>query len=78
MNIQNFISNFAFQLDDTEVSDLSENTIYKDLDEWSSLTTLSIIAMCDEEYGVNIKGDDFKNTSTIKELFELIKSKKLT
>lgn len=76
MNIQNFISNFAFQLDDTEVSDLSENTIYKDLDEWSSLTTLSIIAMCDEEYGVNIKGDDFKNTSTIKELFELIKSKK--
>jgi acyl carrier protein len=76
MSIQDFINNFAFQLDDTEVSDLSENTIYKDLDEWSSLTTLSIIAMCDEEYGVKIKGDDFKNTSTIKELFELIKSKK--
>jgi acyl carrier protein len=76
MSIQDFINNFAFQFDDTDASELTKDTVFKNLDEWSSLTALSIIAMCDEEYGVNIKGDDFKNTSTIKELFELIKSKK--
>jgi acyl carrier protein len=76
MSIQDFINNFAFQFDDTDASELTKDTVFKNLDEWSSLTALSIIAMCDEEYGVKIKGDDFKNTSTIKELFELIKSKK--
>lgn len=76
MNIQDFLNNFAFQLDDTDISDLSENTVFKDLDEWSSLTALSIIAMIDEEYDVQLKGDDIRISSTIEELFNLVNSKK--
>ncbi len=77
MSIQDFLNNFAFQLDDTDASDLSEKTVFKDLEEWSSLTALSIIAMCDEEYDVKIKGDDIKNARTINDLFEIVKSRKL-
>lgn len=75
MSIQDFINNFAFQLDETDASEISLDTVFKDLIEWSSLTTLSIIAMCDEEYGVKISGDDIKKSSTIGDLFNLVMSR---
>lgn len=75
MSIQDFINNFAFQLDKTDASEITLDTVFKDLIEWSSLTTLSIIAMCDEEYGVKISGDDIKKSSTIGDLFNLVMSR---
>jgi acyl carrier protein len=75
MSIQDFINNFAFQFDDTDASELTKDTVFKNLDEWSSLTALSIIAMCDEEYDVALKGDDISNSKTIEDLFNLVKSK---
>jgi acyl carrier protein len=75
MSIQDFINNFAFQLDETDASEITLDTVFKDLIEWSSLTTLSIIAMCDEEYGVKISGDDIKKSSTIGDLFNLVMSR---
>ena len=75
MSIQDFINNFAFQFDETDASEITLDTVFKDLIEWSSLTTLSIIAMCDEEYGVKISGDDIKKSSTIGDLFNLVMSR---
>lgn len=75
MELQEFISNFADQFDDTDASELTKDTVFKNVDEWSSLTALSIIAMCDEEYGVALKGDDISNSKTLEDLFNLVKSK---
>jgi acyl carrier protein len=75
MELQEFISNFADQFDDTDASELTKDTVFKNVDEWSSLTALSIIAMCDEEYDVALKGDDISNSKTIEDLFNLVKSK---
>ena len=75
MELKDFIENFANQFDDTELSEFKEETIYKELDEWSSLITLSIIAMIDEEYDITINGDDIRNSDTIKDLFNTIKAK---
>jgi acyl carrier protein len=75
MEIQDFIQNVADQFDDTDTSTFTPETIFKDVEEWSSLTALSVIAMVDEEYEVRLKGDDITNTSTIQDLFNLIKSK---
>lgn len=75
MNINEFIENFAAQFDDTDASDFKPTTEFKNLDEWSSLTALSIIAMVDEEYEVSIKGDDIKNSVTIEDLYNIVKSK---
>ena len=75
MEINDFIENFANQFDDTDASEFEANTVYKELDEWSSLIALSIIAMVDEEYDVTIKGDDIRNTDTIEDLFNIVKSK---
>jgi acyl carrier protein len=75
MNKEEFATNFANQFDDTDPSEITFETVYKDLDEWSSLLSLSIIAMCDEEYGVKITGDDIKNSSTVEDLYKLVLSR---
>ena len=72
MNIQEFIENFAAQFDDTDVADFTAETRFKQLDEWSSLTALSVIAMVDDEYDVIIKGNDIINSETIQDLFDVI------
>jgi len=75
MEIKEFIENFAEQFDDTEASELKPETVFKEIDEWSSLIALSVIAMADEEYEVELKGDDIRNSNTIQDLFEVVKRK---
>ena len=76
MNIQEFIENFAAQLDETDEALITPETQFKQLDEWSSLTALSIIAMVDDEYDVIVKGNDIINSDTIQYLFDAVKSKR--
>ena len=76
MDINTFIDNFAGQFDDTDRSAFAAETKFRDLDEWSSLIALSIIAMVDEEYDVMLRGDDVKNSQTIQDLFNMVQSKK--
>ena len=76
MELKEFIENFAEQFDDTESSEIQADTEYRELDEWTSLTALSIIAMIDEEYDIQLKADEMRKTQTIQELFDLVKSKK--
>lgn len=75
MEIKEFIENFADQFDETDSSELSAETKFKELDEWSSLVALSVIAMVDEEYDVAIKGDDIRNAETIQDLFNVVESR---
>lgn len=75
MEIKGFIENFAAQFENTEESEFTPETVFRDLDEWSSLLALSVIAMVDEEYDVQLKGDDMRSAKTIQELFDLVSSK---
>ena len=75
MELKDFIENFANQFDDTDASEFKAETVFKELDEWSSLIALSVIAMVDEEYDVTIKGDDIRNSNTVEDLFNAVKAK---
>lgn len=75
MEIIEFIQNFADQFDETEVEVFTPETVFHDLDEYSSLIALSIIAMVDEEYNVQLKGDDMRSAVTIQDLFNIVRSK---
>lgn len=75
MELKKFIENFAAQFDDTDASVFTPETKFHELDEWSSLIALSIIAMVDEEYDVTLKGDDIKNAQTVEELFNTVNGK---
>jgi len=75
MDINQFIENFTEQFDELEAEVLKPETKFKELDEWSSLVALSVIAMVDEEYDVTIKGDDIRNSDTVEDLFQIVKSR---
>lgn len=75
MEINEFIEKFAEIFDDTDVTELSPETNFRELDEWSSLSVLGLLAMADEEYEVELTGDDLREAKTIKDLFSVISSK---
>ncbi len=75
MELKEFIEKFAEQFEDTDASEIKAETVFKELDEWSSLIALSVIAMVDEEYDVTLKGDDIRNSNTIEDLFNIVKSR---
>ena len=74
MELKDFIENFAEQFDETDASEIKAETVFKELEEWSSLIALSVIAMVDEEYDVTIKGDDIRNANTVEDLFNAVKA----
>jgi acyl carrier protein len=75
MEIKEFIDKFAEIFDDIDASTLTAETKFRELDEWSSITALSAIAFADEEFDVELKGDDLRKADTILDLFNAIKSK---
>jgi acyl carrier protein len=75
MGLNIFLRNFSDILDDTDVALITSETIFRDLDEWDSLTALSLIAMADEEYSVKLTGDNIKSSTTLNDIFEIIKDK---
>lgn len=75
MELNEFIQNFADQFDETDASEIKAETVFHDLDEWSSLIALSLIAMIDEEYDVTIKGDEMRSAVTVEDLYNIVKAK---
>lgn len=75
MDIKEFIEIFAEQMDDTDVSEIQADTEYQELEEWSSLTAMSLIAMAKTKCGKTITGREIRSCKTVEELFNLIASK---
>lgn len=76
MNLDEFIVNFVDQLNDADASQINADTAFKNLNEWSSMSALAVIAMIDDEYDVQIKGDDIRRAETIADLFSRVKELK--
>ena len=75
MELTDFIKNFASQFETTDLNEFSSTTQFKQIAEWSSLLTLAIIAMINKKYKVKIKGEDIRNSSTIEDLYLIVKSR---
>lgn len=75
MELNQFIEQFANQFDDTDASEFSAETYFQELDEWSSLTSMAIIAFVKTEYNKQITGKEIRSCETIEDLFNLVASK---
>lgn len=71
-----FVQLFAELFDDTDASEFTPSTVFHELDEWSSLIGLSIIAMVDEEFEVALNADDMISSVTIEDLYNKVVAKK--
>jgi len=75
MDEKQFIQNFADQFDDTDASQLTLDTKFRDLDEWSSIIALSVMAMCNEEYDVILSANEMENANQISDIYNIVKSR---
>ena len=74
-SLEEFVALFAEQFDDTDVNQISTTTIFHDLDEWSSLIGLSVIAMIDEEFDVALNANEMSTAVTVEDLYNTVKIK---
>lgn len=74
-SLEEFVALFAEQFDFTDPAEIAAGTAFHDLDEWSSLIGLSVIAMVDEEFDIALKGDDIKNAVTVEDLYNRVIAK---
>ena len=75
MDLNEFVAHFAEQFDETDASVFTPETRFREIDEWSSLIGLSVIAMVDEEYDVALKGDDVKSSVSVDDLYNKVIAK---
>ena len=66
--MKDFIDKFAEAIErDGEIKMEDE---FRNYDEWSSIAYLSVIAMMDEDYNIQIEEADFKRLKTVQELYD--------
>ncbi len=75
MDLNDFVANFAEQFDDTDASEIQASTVFHDLEEWSSLTGMGVIALARTQYGKAITGKELKDCVTVEDVYNLINSK---
>jgi len=68
-----FLKQVAGILEVDEVKDTDE---LKAFPQWDSLSVLSVIAMLDASYGVNLRAADFGPVKTVGDLWNLVQSRK--
>ena len=75
MELTDFIKNFAEQFDDTESSEIQCDTKFHELEEWSSLIAMGVIAMVKIQYGKSITGVELRTCVTVEDVYDLINNK---
>lgn len=75
MELNKFIEVFADQFDDTDISEITADCKFHELEEWSSLIGMGLIAMTKVQFGKTITGAELKKCVTVEDVFNLINSK---
>ena len=71
MDLKEFIEKFAEVIEVEDVESLHGDTDFRDLDEWSSLSVMLLVAFFDEEFEKEIGDSDIKGCSTIEDLYKI-------
>ena len=68
---QEFLETFKSIFEEEDLSKIDFDTD-KHLDEWDSLTALSLITVIDSNYGLNITGQQIEKSNTVGDLYKLL------
>lgn len=71
--MEKFIELFAEAIEREDEIKMQDE--FREYPEWSSITYLSVIAMMDEEYGVQIEEAEFKKLRTVQALYDVCNNK---
>ncbi|MBR3492362.1 MAG: acyl carrier protein [Bacteroidales bacterium] len=76
MTLNEFVKLVANEFSLTPADSFNPSTRYRELEEWGSLTALSVVDAIDDEMDVQITGATLRSVNTIEELYNLVMSKK--
>lgn len=71
MEIKEFIEKFAEAIEVENVDALTAETKFRELEEWSSLSVMLIIAFFDEEFDKQVSDTMIRQTVTIQDLYNI-------
>jgi acyl carrier protein len=71
--MEEFLKKIAEILEEDEVKESDELKSYP---QWDSLSVLSVIAMLDANYGINLRAKEFENIKTVGDLWNLVQAGK--
>ena len=70
-----FLNHFKEALELGSENEISFTDSFKELDEWDSLAQLSLTAMLDEEYEVELESEVLDKLNTLEDLYLFVKSR---
>ena len=76
MNQDEFLKHFKEALELQPESEMALTDNFKELDEWDSLAQLSLTAMLDEVYEVELESEDVDKFNSVGDLYLFVKSKR--
>lgn len=71
--METFIKRFAEAIETEGIIKMEDE--FRNYDEWSSIAYLSVIAMMDEEYDVQLEEAEFQKLRTVKDLYDACTAK---
>ncbi len=72
MNIQELLNQIEAEFEEIEKGTLQANSSIRDMEGWSSMHALILIALVDNHYDVLLTGEELKSVLTVQDLFEVI------
>jgi acyl carrier protein len=75
ISVKEFLENFSSQFENTDPKEIKFETNFKELGEWDSLISLSLMAMADNSYNVSLTANDIRDSTTVEDLYNIIKNK---
>jgi len=75
ITLDEFIKGVADQFEDTDPSEIKADTCYHELEEWSSLVAMTLVAYVKIEFNQTLSGADIQKARTFEDLYKIICSK---
>jgi acyl carrier protein len=76
MPIEEFTQKIEAEFENVEPGSVGPDTPYREIESWTSMHALIIIAFIDSEFDILLRPEELKNTNTIRDLYQLVQSKK--
>jgi acyl carrier protein len=75
MTIEAFTRNLELEFEEITPGTLTPSTNYREIEGWSSMHALIVIAFIDTHYDLILNAAELKQTQTILDLYTLVQSK---
>lgn len=75
MTLEEFTTELELEFEEIKPGTISPKTNYREIEGWSSMYALIVIAFVDNHYDIILNATELRQTNTIEDLYKLIQTK---